>query len=148
MFSFTLPADENEIHECIHKLSVNDKKELCNKLFFSNSRVVVSHGTQQSAEGPILNYGNAAALGLWGASWEQFTTTPSRYTAEPMQREVRDAFMKQVTENGIVEDYSGVRISADGKKRFKIVDAVVWNVLDAKGTYRGQAATFDKFEVL
>jgi len=147
-FSFKLPTDEYEIHDYIHRLSVDDKNELCRELFFSNSRIVVSHGTQESAEGPILNYGNARALSLWGASWEQFTTTPSRYTAEPTQRDVRDAFMKQVTENGIVEDYSGVRITADGKMRFRIVDAVVWNVLDASGIYRGQAATFDEFEIL
>ena len=48
--------------------------------------VVVSHGLQ---EDPILNYGNRAALTLWEMDWEQFTQTPSRQTAEPVNREER-----------------------------------------------------------
>ena len=52
------------------------------ELFFL-PRVVVSHGTQIEPEGPILNYGNNAALKRWGASWEQLTNMPSIYTAEP-----------------------------------------------------------------
>ena len=52
------------------------------ELFFL-PRVVVSHGTQILPDGPVLNYGNNVALKRWGASWEQLTSMPSKYTAEP-----------------------------------------------------------------
>jgi hypothetical protein len=40
-----------------------------------------------------------------------------------------------------------VRISATGK-RFRIKQAVVWNLLDCEGLIHGQAATFDRWQVL
>jgi len=118
-----------------------DGDEAARRLFLNLDRVVVSHGTQAQMEnGPILNYGNTAALRRWGASWEQLTSMPSRFTAEPMERGAREAFMKRVTENGVVTDYEGIRIALDGTK-FKISEAVVWNV-EVEGIYIGQAATF------
>ena len=43
---------------------------------------------------------------------------------------------------GFIDDYTGVRISASGR-RFRIDKAVVWNLVDQEGLYRGQAACFD-----
>jgi hypothetical protein len=100
--------------------------------------VVVSHGIQAD---PILNYGNAAALALWEMAPEQFMQTPSRLTAEPMHRDERARLLEQTRRDGYVDDYSGVRISATGK-RFRIERAIVWNLTDAAGNRRGQAATF------
>ncbi len=53
--------------------------------------VIVSHGTQPD---PILNYGNRKALELWEMNWEQFTQTPSRCTAEPIERQERFPFTR------------------------------------------------------
>jgi hypothetical protein len=103
--------------------------------------VVVSHGTQAD---PILNYGNAAALALWEMTPEQFTRTPSRLTAEPMHRDERARLLERTRRDGYVDDYSGVRISSTGK-RFRIERAIVWNLIDAAGTHRGQAATFSEW---
>ena len=41
----------------------------------------------------------------------------------------------------------GVRISKTGK-RFKIDQAIIWNISDAHGRYCGQAATFDTWQFL
>jgi hypothetical protein len=87
-------------------------------LFFLEDRIVVSHGTQSSGDGPILNYGNCAALKRWAASWEELTSMPSKYTAEPINQNTRDEFMKTVTRDGIVQNYSGVRISLDKSRYF------------------------------
>jgi len=100
--------------------------------------VILSHGTESD---PILNYGNARALSLWEMSKEQFNMTPSRLTAEPMEREQRAQFLHDVTSNGYVSNYTGVRISATGR-RFYIEEATVWNVIDEQGQYCGQAAAF------
>ncbi|WP_246066852.1 MEKHLA domain-containing protein [Paenibacillus koleovorans] len=112
---------------------------LADKLFHS-SIVVLSHGLEPD---PILNYGNAAALELWEMDWATFTQTPSRLTAEPLGREARERFMQQVRRDGYVAEYTGIRVSATGR-RFYIVDALVWNLLDEDGAPYGQAAAFAK----
>ena len=106
--------------------------------------VVVSHGTQDD---PILNYGNATALELWEMDFPTLTSTPSRLTAEPVHRDERARLLKRTTEDGFVDDYRGIRISRTGK-RFQIHQAIVWNLLDASGVYRGQAATFSEWDPL
>ena len=112
--------------------------------FETAPRVIASHGTE---EDPILNYGNRAALDLWEATREEFTALPSRQTAEPVERTERERLLREVTENGFIDDYSGVRISTKGK-RFLIKRATVWNLIDEKGEYRGQAVVFSDWEAL
>lgn len=108
------------------------------RALFSASFVVVSHGTEAD---PILNYGNQTALDLWELSWDQLTSTPSRLTAEPMNRDERARMLASAEAHGYFAGYRGVRISATGR-RFLVEDATVWNVVDARGNRVGQAATF------
>jgi len=103
--------------------------------------VVVAHGTEAD---PVLAYGNAAALALWQMTWEELTRTPSRLTAEPVHRDERARLLARTREHGFVDDYSGIRISKTGR-RFRIERAIVWNLTDAAGEHRGQAATFDRW---
>ncbi|MDP2354853.1 MAG: MEKHLA domain-containing protein [Beijerinckiaceae bacterium] len=103
--------------------------------------VVLSHGVQ---EDPILNYGNACALALWEMSFADFTRMPSRVTAEAVLREERERLLAIAARKGFIDDYSGVRISASGR-RFQISNAIIWNVRDEQGTRVGQAATFDRW---
>jgi hypothetical protein len=106
--------------------------------------VLVSHGTEAD---PVLNYGNAAALALWEMSWDELTRTPSRLTAEAPNREERARLLAAVAERGFIDDYSGVRISKTGR-RFRIAQATVWNLMDKKKNYAGQAAMFSRWEFL
>lgn len=80
-------------------------------------------------------------------SWSEFTRLPSRLSAEATNREERSRLMQRVTQEGFIDDYRGVRISARGR-RFEIINATVWNVVDAKGEYRGQAAVFHHWQNL
>lgn len=109
---------------------------------FTAPFVVVSHGREPD---PVLNYGNQAALRLWEMEWDQFTRTPSRMTAEPVHREERRRILEMAQTRGYVEGYRGVRISATGR-RFLVIDAILWNVLDEHGCCLGQAATFQNWE--
>lgn len=111
---------------------------------FASPFVVASHGLQDD---PILNYGNQAALELWEMDWEQFTQTPSRLTAEPVNREERARMLAQATTHGYISDYRGVRISRSGK-RFLVERATVWNIQKRDGTPLGQAATFSDWTFL
>lgn len=105
---------------------------------FAADFVAVSHGVEAD---PLLNYGNRAALSLWEMDFATLVRTPSRLTAEPVHRDERAALLARTLRDGFVDDYAGVRISGSGK-RFRIERATVWNLVDAAGVHRGQAATF------
>jgi len=101
-------------------------------------RAIVAHGTE---EVPRFFYGNRLALGLFAMTAEQFIGLPSHKSAEPALREERAAMLAQLATSDVVDDYSGVRVAADGR-RFHIEQATVWNLRDEDGTLHGQAATF------
>ncbi len=101
-------------------------------------QVIVAHGSEAD---PVFFYGNALALRVFAMDFAAFTRLPSRYSAEPLAREERAQLLARVSRDGFIDDYAGVRIAADGR-RFRIEQAVVWNLLDAEGICRGQAASF------
>ena len=103
--------------------------------------VVVSHGME---EDPLLNYGNQVALELWELTWEKLITTPSQLTAEPINRAEREWMLEQARTSGYLDTYRGVRITSAGR-RFLVENALIWNVVDAKGQRVGQAATFSQW---
>lgn len=107
-------------------------------------RVIVAHGTEVD---PVFFYGNRLALEVFEMDFAGFTRLPSRYSAETQTREERACLLERVSRDGFIDAYAGVRVSATGK-RFRIEQAVVWNLIDAEGTRHGQAATFDRWEML
>jgi hypothetical protein len=112
--------------------------------FDQTKRVIVSHGLEND---PIFNYANKTALDLFEMNWSEFTSMPSRYSAEKLEREERDILLKEVSEKGYSSKYSGVRRSKSGR-RFMINEAKVWNLIDLKGNFYGQAATFDRWNYI
>ncbi len=112
--------------------------------FWNAPCVIVAHGTEAD---PVFFYGNRMALDVFEMDFPHFIQLPSRFSAEPLAREERARLLERVSRAGYIDDYAGVRISATGK-RFHIEQAVVWNLIDAKGVLHGQAATFDRWQVL
>ncbi len=119
------------------------QEEMAKRLFFAPF-ALVSH---DSAKDPVFNYGNQTALRLFEMEWEEFISLPSRKSAEPLHREERKRLLEEVSQKGFISNYTGIRISAKGN-RFLIKNAIVWNVIDEKGVYIGQAATFSEWEAL
>lgn len=111
------------------------------RALFESAMVVVSHGTQAD---PLLNYGNQTALDLWEMSWEQLVRTPSRLTAEPLNRRERDRMLEEARARGYITTYQGIRISRTGR-RFLVENALIWNVMDSCSQPIGQAATFARW---
>ena len=105
---------------------------------------VVSHNT---AHDPIFNYANQSALSLFEMDWLTFTQLASRKSAEAVNQVERNRLMARVTKYGFIDDYQGVRISSTGK-RFMIENATVWNIINKKGAYCGQAAVFHQYTEL
>ena len=120
-----------------------DPVEAARRLFLAPF-VVVAHGPDRD---PCFDYGNAAALALFELDWEAFMQLPSRKSAEPANRQDRAELLARVQRDGCIDDYSGVRISARGR-RFRIERAMVWNLIDASGRHRGQAASFSRWQFL
>lgn len=114
------------------------------KQLFHAPFALVSHNTDSN---PIFNYANLKALELFELNWEAFTQLPSKLSAEPVNQSERERLLAQVTQNGYIDNYAGVRISSTGK-RFIIKNAVVWNLLNDKGNYKGQAACFGDWKFL
>ena len=102
---------------------------------------LVSHDT---AEDPLFNFANRTALNLFEMSFSEFIALPSRKSAEPLHQEERSRLLSLVSSQGFIKDYCGIRISASGR-RFYVEDAVVWNLIDESGEYKGQAAAFSKW---
>ena len=97
---------------------------------------VVSHDT---ASDPIFNYANQRALQLFEMDWQEFTNLPSRLSAETANQEKRGAALDEVSRNGFVQHYSGIRIASSGR-RFWIRDTTIWNLVTPDGEFKGQAA--------
>jgi hypothetical protein len=108
---------------------------------WSAEQAIVAHGTEAD---PVFFFGNATALRLFEMPFEEFTRLPSRLSAEPMLREERQRLLDRVARDGIIQDYAGVRISASGR-RFRILNAEVWNLTDESGRAAGQAAAFSEW---
>lgn len=105
---------------------------------------LVSHGTQAD---PIFNYANRQALELFEMNWSEFTVLPSRCSAETANQAERARLLQQVSQHGYCDDYNGIRIAKSGR-RFMIRNATIWNLLDADGTYHGQAALIRAWQSL
>lgn len=99
---------------------------------------ILAHGTQAD---PLFYFANLYALNLFEYDVATILQTPSRLSAEELVRAERQALLDRVQQDGFIDDYAGVRISASGR-RFRIERAVVWNVIDEAGQRHGQAATF------
>jgi len=106
--------------------------------------VLLSHGTEQD---PVFNFGNRMALELFELEGYQLLQMPSRKSAESVERSERGKFLKTVSDDGFIENYSGIRISATGQ-RFLIENAIVWNVVNENNVMHGQAAMFKHWKYI
>lgn len=122
----------------------NDNQNDLAQALFHAPLVIVSHNT---AADPVFNYANKKALELFGFSWEEFTQLPSRLSAESVHQSEREKLLAQVSRQGYLDSYHGIRITKIGI-RFEIKNAVVWNLIDDEGRYAGQAAKFGEWEFL
>ena len=111
---------------------------------YESSCVVLAH---EASADPVFFYANRAAQTLFEMSWDALVRLPSRYSAEPLVREERQRLLERVAAQGYIDDYSGIRIAASGR-RFRIERATVWNLIDSAGQVIGQAAAFSEWEPL
>ena len=102
---------------------------------------VLAHDT---AADPRFVYANRAAQRCFEYSWDEFRHLPSRLSAEAPDRDERQRLLDQVARQGFASGYRGLRVARSGR-RFWIEDGTVWQLLDAEGVARGQAACFPRW---
>ena len=100
--------------------------------------VLVAHNGETD---PRFVYANRTAQRCFEYDWDEFVTLQSRLSAEDPNREERARLLEDVRTQGYSTGYRGLRIAKSGR-RFWIEKAVVWNLVDHAGVYRGQAARF------
>ncbi len=108
---------------------------------WSAQAAILAHNTKDP---PRFFYGNARTLALFKLTAADFLGRPSYTSAEPAHRDERARMFALLEAHDVVPDYAGVRVAADGT-RFRIKDAVIWNLVDEAGVRRGQAAWFEKW---
>ena len=112
------------------------------RFLFEAPFAVVSHNIDID---PMFNYANKKAMKLFEMDWDAITGLPSRMSAEPSNKAERTRLLRQVSEHGYINNYSGIRISSSGK-RFQITGAIIWNLLNEDDEPAGQAAMFHRWE--
>ena len=103
---------------------------------------LLAHNTEPD---PVFVYGNQRAQTLFGYNWQELTALPSRLSAAAPQRGEREQFLQRVARDGYVSDYRGERITKH-RRYFWITGATVWQLRDAQGSVRGQAAMIPEIE--
>ncbi|WP_394752431.1 MEKHLA domain-containing protein [Crenothrix sp.] len=124
---------------CLTDSSLSLKEQA--KQVFEAPYVLLAHNATAD---PVFQYANKMGLALFEMSWEEFIVLPSRYSAEPQNRDERESFLHEVSAKGYADNYSGIRISKTGK-RFEIKAATVWNIMDSDNIKHGQAALFTNY---
>jgi hypothetical protein len=148
------PCEANDFYQPHVALLIESYQRLLNRSIFDGTTgqdlgrrvfaadfALLSHNTDDD---PLFNYANQTALSLFELSWDECMGMPSRLSAEPINQQARERLLAEVTRNGFIDNYAGVRISKTGK-RFQIQNAVVWNVYDMQGVFHGQAAIFSEW---
>ncbi len=126
-------------------VTINDPARAAEILFKAPPAVL-------SALGPVgtdhlFNYANRTALELFEYPWDELIGQPSSTSAEPVHQDERRRLLDEVGRHGFIQNYTGIRISKTGR-RFRIINATVFNLLDKNGNYLGQSATFDTWQPL
>ena len=103
--------------------------------------VVLAH---DGGADPRFIYANETAQGCFEYSADELIGLPSRLSAEAPERTERQRLLDRVRRDGFIADYSGIRIAKSGR-RFRIENAIVWQLIDAHGMHHGQAATFSEW---
>jgi hypothetical protein len=99
---------------------------------------VLSHNTDAD---PRFVYANMTAQRCFEYPWAEFIALPSRLSAEAPNRDERQRLLDAVARDGFISGVRGMRIARSGR-RFWIEGVTVWELIDAAGKRRGQAAIF------
>jgi hypothetical protein len=97
-----------------------------------------------TAADPRFVYANRTAQACFEYGWDEITLLPSRQSAGPPDRAERQSFIEAVKRDGSATGYHGLRAARSGRQ-FWIEDVTMWQLVDASGALRGQAAVYGRW---
>jgi len=100
---------------------------------------VLSHGIQAD---PIYNYGNQAALTLFGHTIESLCRTPSRRSTLPTLEQNRATIIADIEKSDYGYFHNALRCSTSGKI-WVMSEILYWKVYNDEGKHIGAAAFYD-----
>jgi hypothetical protein len=100
---------------------------------------LLAHNT---AADPRFVYANRVAQACFEYDWNEMTALRSRLSAEAPNRAERQGLIEAVARDGFATGYRGLRIAKSGR-RFWIENVTMWQLTDAAGVVRGQAAVYN-----
>ena len=144
------PADSAQLILANHRrlfgrdlVPIDDPARAADILFAAPPAVLSALGPFGSDH--LFNYANRTALELFEYKWDELLGQPSSRSAEPVHQDERRRLLDEVGRQGFIQNYTGIRITKTGR-RFQILNATVFNLLDKNGDYLGQSATFARWE--
>lgn len=157
MLSLEAPCMANSYHDTHIHLVLESYQKLLKKQFLDLTADLINAKKIYEADfallthdmdiDPKFNYANRKALQIFEYTWQELIGKPSRFSVETIEQQQRDRLLAEVSANGYIENYTGIRIGQTGK-RFLIKNAVVWNVFDNAGRRYGQAAYFNEWNFI
>lgn len=113
-------------------------------LFLKNNPFPIA--SHNNAINPKFDYANNSMLLLFGMTESEFIGSYSKYSASSINQNERARLLNEVRSKGYIENYQGFRIKKD-KTQFFIKKSTIWNLLDEKGNYDGQAVIIYEWDV-
>jgi quinol monooxygenase YgiN len=103
---------------------------------------------QNAAPDPTLLYANSAASALFGLTGEDVGKLPTRLLGRDERARLPAAAAHSAPRGLFNDAITGVRVSKDASRAFRIKDAIVWQILDFENgnVPRGSAALFSKWD--
>ncbi|MBO9516632.1 MAG: MEKHLA domain-containing protein [Porphyrobacter sp.] len=117
---------------------VEGSPEDLEEALWHSPHVILVHGDEPV---PRIFYANRQALDLYEMTAEAFIGMPSHLCAEPTRRHERVKVLTELEKRNLVEVDTGVRIASSGR-RFRLVRAKSWNLLDEHGAKHGVVAYY------
>lgn len=96
---------------------------------------------QGVGDDPRFIYANRFALNCFGYSEAEMLALPSRLCVESSLRSARQQFLESVSQQGIANNYAGIRVKKNGQM-FSIYGGVVWQLRHPDGAAWGMASLF------
>ncbi|MBB1527025.1 MEKHLA domain-containing protein [Pectobacterium carotovorum] len=90
---------------------------------------------------PHFIYANRFALDCFGYSEAEMLVLPSQLCVEISLRSARQQFLESVSQQGIANNYAGIRVKKNGQT-FPIYGGVVWQLRHPDGAAWGMASLF------
>lgn len=137
-----LIAKSFELHFSDLLFPYNNPLDLAIKLY--RAPVIIIAYTEEAD--PTFIYANQCAQNVWGITWDSFLKLLVKESTSEILRQNQQGFIQIVKQKGHYMGYQGLKKTASGRM-FRVENAIMWTLTNAKGEYIGQASMIPSWEM-